>query len=152
MEHTETFKNKKKDAIKISSSSVWTGLVSVSHRVPCVSVPRRCVECLGFNLGPFQQNCSLACSNVSHQVVARLDSSRHCELKDSEGCWLRFKLQQLVGKDSYSATILEQRGQTKMNRRKQAGHEPVGAVASETSRVESLSGGRERGRSTHRHI
>ncbi|KAK7879523.1 hypothetical protein WMY93_033771 [Mugilogobius chulae] len=69
----------------------------------------RCVECLGFNLGPFKQNCSLACSNVSHQVVARLDSSRHCELKDSEGCWLRFKLQQLVGKDSYSATILEQR-------------------------------------------
>ncbi|XP_072301480.1 integrin beta-2 [Eucyclogobius newberryi] len=68
-----------------------------------------CVECLGFNIGPFQKNCSVACSSVTHKKVAHLGSARHCELKDSEGCWVHYRLQQLVGRDTYSVEILEER-------------------------------------------
>ncbi|XP_033842963.1 integrin beta-2 [Periophthalmus magnuspinnatus] len=75
---------------------------------PC-NAKLSCVECLAFDVGPFKKNCSVACSSVSHQKVPHLGNARHCELKDSEGCWVRYRLQQLVGRDRYSADVLEQR-------------------------------------------
>ena len=73
---------------------------------------RNCIECLGFESGPFKKNCTVACSSILHyQMVDRLTlSSKECKQKDSEGCWIKFKLDQLVGKDNYTAEIQKQKG------------------------------------------
>ncbi|XP_053184417.1 integrin beta-2 isoform X2 [Scomber japonicus] len=70
-----------------------------------------CIECLGFESGPFKKNCTVACSSILHyQMVDRLTlSSKECKQKDSEGCWIKFKLDQLVGKDNYTAEIQKQK-------------------------------------------
>lgn len=34
---------------------------------------------------------------------------KQCELKDSEGCWIKFSLEQLVGPDNYYADIQKER-------------------------------------------
>lgn len=77
---------------------------------------RNCIECLGFDLGPFKKNCSVACSeSVYHQMVDQFTfSSKECQQKDTESCWIKFKLDQLVGEDTYQAEILKQRGKLQM--------------------------------------
>uniref|UniRef100_A0A8C6M7N1 Integrin beta n=1 Tax=Nothobranchius furzeri TaxID=105023 RepID=A0A8C6M7N1_NOTFU len=77
---------------------------------PC-QTKLNCIECLQFNSGPFQKNCSSACVNVSHTTVEKFTiSSKECRQKDSEGCWITFKLEQLLGEDNYRAEILKQKG------------------------------------------
>lgn len=44
---------------------------------------------------------------VDHFTLPRKD----CRLKDSKGCWVTFRLEQLVGEDYYYAEILNQRGE-----------------------------------------
>lgn len=74
---------------------------------------RNCIECLGFNIGPFKANCSEACSTVVPYMQSELrPKAKQCELKDSEGCWIKFSLDQLVGVDTYSAVIQSERGNT----------------------------------------
>lgn len=68
-----------------------------------------CVECLAFDIGGFKKNCSVACKNTTLEVVEHLGSDRRCELRDSEGCWVRYKLQQLEGREKYKAEVLLQR-------------------------------------------
>ncbi|CAI5670719.1 unnamed protein product [Oreochromis niloticus] len=70
-----------------------------------------CIECLGFESGPFKKNCSEACKTISSKIVEKFTfTSKECKQKDSEGCWMTFKLVQLVGEDNYVAEILKQRG------------------------------------------
>lgn len=64
-------------------------------------------------MGPFKGNCSKACHSVAPQMVNQLSKKgKQCELKDSEGCWIKFSLEQLVGVDNYSAEIQSERGNT----------------------------------------
>lgn len=72
---------------------------------------RNCIECLGFNIGPFKGNCSKACSTVTPRMVSQLiKEGKQCELKDSEACWVKFSLDQQVGVDTYDAQIQTERG------------------------------------------
>ncbi|XP_040912731.1 integrin beta-2 [Toxotes jaculatrix] len=70
-----------------------------------------CIECLGFESGPFKKNCSAACGkSIFHGMVDQFTIvSKQCQQKDSEGCWIKFKLDQLVGEDNYRAEILRER-------------------------------------------
>ncbi|XP_070770469.1 integrin beta-2 [Enoplosus armatus] len=70
-----------------------------------------CIECLGFDSGPFKKNCSVACSkSIYPEMVDQFTiQSKQCQQKDTEGCWIKFKLEQLVGEDNYRAEILKQR-------------------------------------------
>nr|XP_057938901.1 integrin beta-2 [Doryrhamphus excisus] len=77
---------------------------------PC-QTKLNCIECLGFDLGPLKKNCSVVCGDsVWHEMVDQFTiSSKQCQQKDTEGCWIHFKLDQLVGEDNYKAEILKQR-------------------------------------------
>ncbi|XP_068185040.1 integrin beta-2 [Antennarius striatus] len=70
-----------------------------------------CIECLGFKSGLAKQNCSVACKKViNHEIVDQFTlPSKECLQKDSEGCWITFKLEQMVGEDNYKAEILRDR-------------------------------------------
>uniref|UniRef100_A0A8C2X7D2 Integrin beta n=1 Tax=Cyclopterus lumpus TaxID=8103 RepID=A0A8C2X7D2_CYCLU len=77
---------------------------------PC-QTKLNCIECLGFESGPFKKNCTVACSkSIYHEMVDQSTiQSRKCQQKDSDGCWIKFNLDQLVGEDNYKAEILKQR-------------------------------------------
>lgn len=77
---------------------------------PC-QTKLNCIECLGFQSGPFKKNCSEACStSIYHEMVDQSTiQSKRCQQKDSDGCWIKFNLHQLVGEDNYKAEILKQR-------------------------------------------
>lgn len=47
---------------------------------------------------------------VDHFTIAR----KQCQLKDSESCWIKFRLDQLVGEDKYKAEILKEKGKLLM--------------------------------------
>ncbi|XP_017276567.1 integrin beta-2 [Kryptolebias marmoratus] len=78
---------------------------------PCTTKHKQtCIECLGFNSGPFAKNCSAACNTISRQMVDKFTlPGNECKHKDSEGCWITFKLKQLVGLDNYTAEIQKER-------------------------------------------
>ncbi|KAF3695221.1 Integrin beta-2 Cell surface adhesion glycoprotein [Channa argus] len=77
---------------------------------PC-QTKLNCIECLGFNSGPYKKNCSETCSkSIYYEMVDQMTiSTKVCQQKDSESCWIKFALEQLVGKDNYRAQILKQR-------------------------------------------
>ncbi|XP_076012681.1 integrin beta-2 [Genypterus blacodes] len=77
---------------------------------PC-QTKLKCIECLGFETGPFSKNCSVACkASIDHSLVKGFTiTQKQCHQKDSESCWIRFRLEQLAGEDHYKAEILEQR-------------------------------------------
>ncbi|XP_077775002.1 integrin beta-2 isoform X2 [Podarcis muralis] len=70
---------------------------------PC---PRHvsCVECRYFQSGPFQKNCSQACSHIilRDNVMSR---SKECKEKDSQNCWISFSMFQLDGEERYSVKV-----------------------------------------------
>lgn len=74
---------------------------------------RNCIECLGFNSGPLKDKCLENCSNIIPTMVQQLGAGgKQCEQKDSESCWIKYSLEQLVGPDNYSAVIQSERGKT----------------------------------------
>lgn len=81
-----------------------------------ILVFRNCIECLGFDSGPFEKNCSVACSSSIHSEMVEefTIASKQCQQKDSQGCWIKFNLEQLVGEDNYNAEILKERGKLLM--------------------------------------
>lgn len=75
-----------------------------------------CAECLKFDKGPLEKNCSRACTNLtllsSAPELGRLAHpglTRRCRERDSEGCWLNYTLWQQDGVDKYSVLVDEQR-------------------------------------------
>ncbi|KAM9347359.1 integrin beta-2 [Symphorus nematophorus] len=77
---------------------------------PCLT-KLNCIECLGFVSGPFEKNCSVVCGHsINHTIVDQFTlSSKECLQKDSQSCWIKYKLDQQPGKDNYKAEILKQR-------------------------------------------
>ncbi|KAM6955825.1 integrin beta-2 [Lycodopsis pacificus] len=76
---------------------------------PC-QTKLNCIECLGFGSGPFKKNCSVACQSIDHVMVDQSTiQSKKCQQKGSDGCWIKFNLDQLFGVDNYKAEILKQR-------------------------------------------
>ncbi|XP_039674080.1 integrin beta-2 isoform X2 [Perca fluviatilis] len=77
---------------------------------PCLT-KLNCIECLGFESGPLKKNCSVVCSgSIYHEMVDQFSiEQKKCNQKDSEGCWIKFNLEQLVGEDNYRAQVLKKR-------------------------------------------
>ncbi|KAM9804508.1 integrin beta-2 [Neosynchiropus ocellatus] len=77
---------------------------------PCQS-KLNCIQCLGFDSGPLQKNCSQACTSIKRKQMVKTFSfsSSLCHQRDSESCWVKFRLKQLVGVDNYEAEILDER-------------------------------------------
>ncbi|NXY46945.1 ITB2 protein, partial [Ceuthmochares aereus] len=63
-----------------------------------------CVECLAFESGPFEKNCSQACLNI--QKTEKLTGeSRQCRERDSQSCWISFQMVQEDGMEVYTITV-----------------------------------------------
>lgn len=83
-----------------------------SHPLKTYSFPflhSFCAECLKFDKGPFEKNCSLACANVTLQSTP-IDITP-CKERDSEGCWLTYTLQQKDGWNIYGIHVEDIRGE-----------------------------------------
>ncbi|XP_063069558.1 integrin beta-2-like [Engraulis encrasicolus] len=91
-----------------------------THCLSCPSCTKpctesvKCVECLGFSIGPYKKNCSESCKHLQNKTVERKDDLDHamlsvCEERDSENCWITFTLEELDGFDTYKVQILKER-------------------------------------------
>lgn len=67
-----------------------------------------CAECLKFDKGPFQKNCSVQCANVTLQTAPF--KKKPCKERDSEGCWITYTLQQKDG-NAYNIHVDDDRGE-----------------------------------------
>ncbi|KAF7243710.1 Integrin beta-2 [Varanus komodoensis] len=62
-----------------------------------------CVECLAFGSGPFQKNCSYACSNIT--LRNGTVTKGKCKEKDSQNCWIYYTLFQMDGQEKYAVSV-----------------------------------------------
>ncbi|XP_055463035.1 integrin beta-2 [Psammomys obesus] len=62
-----------------------------------------CAECLKFDKGPFEKNCSLACANLT--LKSDPVDVTVCTERDSEGCWMNYTMQQKDGWDRYDIHV-----------------------------------------------
>ncbi|XP_048362575.1 integrin beta-2-like [Sphaerodactylus townsendi] len=62
-----------------------------------------CVECKAFQSGPLEKNCSKACSNII--LKETLSGGKACREKDSQNCWISYKIFQEDGEEQYSVTV-----------------------------------------------
>ncbi|XP_035249397.1 integrin beta-2 [Anguilla anguilla] len=68
-----------------------------------------CIECLGFNSGPFSENCSTQCRDIQHKVVDQLTAKKPCREKDSKNCFIVFSMKELDGIDKYEVLIQKEK-------------------------------------------
>ncbi|KAG9349430.1 hypothetical protein JZ751_027873 [Albula glossodonta] len=73
---------------------------------PC-SKAANCIECLGFNTGPFSKNCTESCRKIQHTMEDKLTVKKPCKEKDSENCFMVFSMKELDGIDNYEVSILK---------------------------------------------
>ena len=68
-----------------------------------------CVECKFFFSGPFEKNCSQACPNI--QVAEKsTEVSKQCREKDSQNCWISFRMVQEDGNETYTIIVDPKKG------------------------------------------
>uniref|UniRef100_A0A4W5P9V8 Integrin beta n=1 Tax=Hucho hucho TaxID=62062 RepID=A0A4W5P9V8_9TELE len=78
-------------------------------QTPCIT-KGKCIECLGFQTGPFSKNCSQACKSINEfKMVETLPPGKPCDVRDVENCRVFFTIKQLDGEDNYTAQILKTR-------------------------------------------
>uniref|UniRef100_A0A6Q2YFW2 Integrin beta n=1 Tax=Esox lucius TaxID=8010 RepID=A0A6Q2YFW2_ESOLU len=71
-------------------------------QTPCIT-KGKCIECLGFQTGPFSKNCSEACKSIhKFEMVDTLPPGKPCDVRDVENCRVFFTTFQLVGEDNYT--------------------------------------------------
>lgn len=71
-----------------------------------------CVECKFFGSGPFEKNCSQACANIQLPTNSTEVSTndRKCREKDSQNCWMSFRMVQEDGEEIYTIIVDPERG------------------------------------------
>ncbi|XP_038150075.1 integrin beta-2-like isoform X2 [Cyprinodon tularosa] len=69
----------------------------------------KCIECLFVNSDVSKEDCKVVCGgSMSHTLVENFTyQGKDCNQKDSQGCRIKFKLEQLSGRDNYKAEILK---------------------------------------------
>ncbi|XP_071212100.1 integrin beta-2-like [Salvelinus alpinus] len=78
-------------------------------QTPCIT-KGKCIECLGFQTGPFSKNCSQTCKSINEfEMVETLPPGKPCDVRDVENCRVFFTIKQLDGEDKYTAQILKTR-------------------------------------------
>ncbi|KAJ8403507.1 hypothetical protein AAFF_G00352790 [Aldrovandia affinis] len=75
---------------------------------PC-SEAANCIECLGFQTGPFSKNCSGLCPKIQYTIVEKLSVKKPCKEKDSENCFMIFSMEELDGVGYYNVVIQEKK-------------------------------------------
>lgn len=100
-------------SIAVSDIAVLTMKFSLRHVFCCFS--SFCVECLAFGSGPFQKNCSQACSNISMDNNAGSKSNvvtpmKSCKEKDSQNCWISYMMFQMDGDENYYIEVNPNKG------------------------------------------
>ncbi|XP_015275238.1 PREDICTED: integrin beta-2 [Gekko japonicus] len=70
---------------------------------PCAKYSS-CVECRAFSSGPLEKNCSTACSNIKQENTLP-PGSKACREKDSQNCWISYKMFQEDGEEQYLVEV-----------------------------------------------
>eukprot|EP00062_Callorhinchus_milii_P006445 gi/632946998/ref/XP_007888838.1/ PREDICTED: integrin beta-2 isoform X2 [Callorhinchus milii] len=63
-----------------------------------------CVECLGFDSGPYKDNCTASCTNIKHNKTGTV-KQKPCKEKSSKDCWIIFSMTELDGVSQYEVVI-----------------------------------------------
>ncbi|KAI1884889.1 hypothetical protein AGOR_G00214520 [Albula goreensis] len=84
---------------------------------PCMDAAS-CIECLGFQTGPFSKNCSESCTHIQPNVTKDKLNTKGmtggsagwaCKEKDTSNCWMIFNMKQVHGFNKYMAFIQSER-------------------------------------------
>ncbi|MGH0125167.1 UNVERIFIED_CONTAM: hypothetical protein FKN15_032120 [Acipenser sinensis] len=96
---------------QIQQPNPHTCWVTVNRKLSKMSQYRylACIECLGFQRGPYSKNCSKACSHITHTNVDKVVNRKVCKEKDSANCWMIFIMEELDGENQYKAIISKER-------------------------------------------
>ncbi|XP_048202051.1 integrin beta-2 isoform X1 [Perognathus longimembris pacificus] len=62
-----------------------------------------CAECLKFEKGAFEKNCSTACGGV--RLLPAPVRGKPCKERGSDNCWISYTLRQRDGRDSYDVYV-----------------------------------------------
>lgn len=68
-----------------------------------------CVECKAFESGPFAKNCTQACPNI-RTAEESTEESKQCKEKDSNNCWISFRMVQDDGEEMYTVIVDSNKG------------------------------------------